>query len=61
MAKPSYEVIKCEAGQENLQKAVNDIADRGEIVSVVPDYREGLFGGTSGEPLGYLIVARTTE
>lgn len=62
MTKPNYEVIQCALGQENLQSALNDIADRdGEIVSVVPDYGSGLFGTTLGSTQGFLIVARRID
>jgi len=62
MTKPSYEVIKCELGQENLQNALDAVADKGgEAVSIVPDYGSGIFGTTPDRAQGFLIIARRTD
>jgi hypothetical protein len=62
MTKPSYEVTQCKPGQENLQMALDALADQGgDVISVVSDHGSGAFGTTSGSTYGYLIVVRRTD
>jgi hypothetical protein len=59
MAKTTYEVLSCPPGQEELQTALDDLADRPcDVISVVPNHGGGAFGSTSGNTEGYLIVVR---
>jgi hypothetical protein len=60
MAKSTYEVLRCGAGYERLQDALNKMTDeQGEVISILPDHGGGLssaFG--SGQTYGFLIVVR---
>lgn len=62
MAGKRYEVFKCSVGPENLKEALDEVAATGgDIVSVVPDLRDGALGFVSEKIIyGYLIVAAYT-